>query len=614
MGVKYIYVPLLVLALFISSIISLTAQSSDNSKFTLHTVLKSETSYGIAKKYQISLNDFFISNPNAAKGLKKGEIVKIPIKVVQKKEKKEIVIKVDTLLKKHIVLKGQTLWSISKIYGVQLSIIKSYNNLTNNNLFYDQELLIPNIIADTINQIIPIIKKVEHPLLKGCDTLVIHKVKKKETLYAISKKYEISLDKIINNNTFLEEEGLQKGQKLKIIYRLKNCIEDSTAPNTDSLLINDSLIDDKIINISLLLPFFLEKSESIIRRCPRNVKCSLSEQTENSIFTYNGIKIALEELKNQGYNIELSIYDTKYDTNTMKEILSDSLFKNTQLIIGPHYPHNVKLTRTYSKTHNIPMVSPYNIPSKALFNYPNLFKLNASRSTQSKEMAKFIKKNNPDDNIFLIVDKEDKKSKIYGSIFFDEYHDSISLSDTLNNFDSIPLILVKRGDRWSDLKNKLSKRTDNTFIILSNNVPFLTYAFNNIIGFSNSRSHYRSKFKVFGFEDLYRMNTIEVKYKEKFDLHFSSNGIANYDSLNLIKFIDNYKNIFLSEPNELAFEGYDMVKSIFLQVFPPNYSTENTYSGLKNDVIFYKIEENSGSENITVKFYNLNNFVLNQLY
>ena len=105
MGVKYIYVPLLVLALFISSIISLTAQSSDNSKFTLHTVLKSETSYGIAKKYQISLNDFFISNPNAAKGLKKGEIVKIPIKVVQKKEKKEIVIKVDTLLKKHIVLK-----------------------------------------------------------------------------------------------------------------------------------------------------------------------------------------------------------------------------------------------------------------------------------------------------------------------------------------------------------------------------------------------------------------------------------------------------------------------------------------------------------------------------
>ena len=40
--------------------------------------------------------------------------------------------------------------------------------------------------------------------------------------------------------------------------------------------------------------------------------------TEKSILTYNGIKIALDELKEKGYNIELSIYDTKYDTTTTK--------------------------------------------------------------------------------------------------------------------------------------------------------------------------------------------------------------------------------------------------------------------------------------------------------
>ena len=234
MGInKYIYITLLLWIIITVNIISVSSQTIDSSKFSLHTVVKSETSYGIAKKYQISLNDFFLANPNASNGLSKGEIVKIPIKLF---ETKEVGIDIDTVLKKHKVLKGETLWSISKIYGVQLSIIKSYNNLISNNLTDNQILLIPNIIADTINQITPLIKHVDHPLLNSCDTLIIHKVKKKETLYAISKKYQIGLDKIIKHNSFLEEEGLKKGQELKIIYRLKDCIEDSIIPTIDTLL------------------------------------------------------------------------------------------------------------------------------------------------------------------------------------------------------------------------------------------------------------------------------------------------------------------------------------------------------------------------------------------
>ena len=609
--IKYLYITLLLWIIITVNIISVSSQTIDSSKFSLHTVVKSETSYGIAKKYQISLNDFFLANPNASNGLSKGEIVKIPIKLF---ENKEVGIDIDTVLKKHKVLKGETLWSISKIYGVQLSIIKSYNNLISNNLTDNQILLIPNIIADTINQITPLIKHVDHPLLNSCDTLIIHKVKKKETLYAISKKYQIGLDKIIKHNSFLEEEGLKKGQELKIIYRLKDCIEDSIIPAKDSLLLTDQLINNNVINVSLLLPFFIDQSDSIIKECPENTTCSLKKITENSILTYNGIKIALDELKEKGYNIELSIYDTKYDTTTTKEILSDSLFMKTQLIIGPLYSKNIKLARSFSKNYKIPMVTTYNIPSQALFNYPNLFKLNSSRSTQSKEIANFIRKNNSKENILLIVDKDDRKSRVYGSIFSDEYNDSIYLMDSLNPLDSIPIIFVKRGDDWSHLEKKLSKKTNNIFVVCSNKVPFLTYAFNQIIGFSNSQNNYKSKFTVFGFEDLYRMNTIDVKYKNKFNLHFSSNGIVNYDSENVTSFTNNYRDKFFSEPTELACESYDMVKSIFLEVFPADTNSSVLYSGLKNDVIFHKIEDNSGSENITVKFYNLNNFILNQLF
>ena len=585
------------------------AQDLDSNHYQLHTVLKGETSYGIAKKYQIKLNEFFSANPEASKGLSKGQIVKIhiPVFITQKSNDK------DSTAKKHIVNKGETLWSISKMYGVQFSLIKSYNQLKSNDLTLNQVLLIPNIITDTINKITPMIKHVDHPLLKKCDTLIIHKVKKKETLYSISKKYGIGLDKIIESNVFLENKGLKKGQELKIIYRLFDCKEDSVNIIPQQLFADSNAIVDPILNISVLLPFFIDDSDFIIENCPENITCDINRSTERSVLIYNGIKMALEELKSQGYNLELTLYDTRYDTNFVNEILKDSLMLESDLIIGPIYSKNIKLVRAFSKFHRVPMISLYNIPSQALFNYPDLYKLKASRSTQSKEMANLLKMNNSEDNILLISDIDDRKSKTYSRIFSDVYNDSLFFEDTIMaQKDSIFPNLVKRGEDWENLHELLSQDKNNLFVICSNQIPFLTYAFNQIIEFSNSQNHYNSKFMIFGFEELFRLNTIDVNYKNKFNLHFSSVGLIDYESSKVKNFIERYQNYFSAEPTQLVFDGYDIVHSVFLNAFSNN-RYEKIYSGLKTDVNFKKIDTNSGLENTIVKFYNLKNFKLNQL-
>ena len=69
------------------NIVSVSSQTIDSTKFVFHKVVKNETSYGIAKKYEISLNDFFLANPNASSGISKGEIVKIPFKFFENKDK-----------------------------------------------------------------------------------------------------------------------------------------------------------------------------------------------------------------------------------------------------------------------------------------------------------------------------------------------------------------------------------------------------------------------------------------------------------------------------------------------------------------------------------------------
>ena len=612
MGIKNLTYRFLSFFLVVFFVTNLIAQDKPNAKFTYHTVSKGETSYGIAKKYQIDLNEFFIYNPSASNGLSKGDTLKIPIKTFVNQT---IDNEIDSSIKIHKVMPGETLWSIAKIYGIRLPTIKAYNKLSTNELSESQLLLIPNIQSDTSNMVQPLFKHVDHPMLKKCDTLIIHKVKKKETLYSISKKYTVGLDQIIKNNPILNEFGLKKDQELKIILRIKDCIEDSVENQNDSLdLFLGSIYDQKTLRISLVLPFFTNKSDSIIVNCPENTNCTIDKISENSFQIYNGVKIALRDLKELGYNLELNVFDSKYDTNTIKEIFQDTLFKSSNLIIGPLYSKNIKMMRVFSKNSHIPMISPYNIPSQALFNYPDLFKIQPSRSTQSKEMAIYIKNSKDDYNILLLSDVEDNKSKVYGNIFSDAFNDTIYLiKDSLKEVDSILPTLLKRGDDWSHLLDKLSKKKSNLIIIISNQVPFITYAFNKIIEFSNSQEHYKSDFEIFGFEDIYRIKTIDVIYKNKFNLHFVSKGIPDFNSNRIAEFKDKYRDFLFAEPTKYSYLGYDIVKSIFMKIYPYKLNSESYYQGLLNDVFYNRIDLGSGSENSLVNFYRIEDYNLIQI-
>ena len=62
--IKYLHISLLLWTIIFVNIISVSSQSIDSLKFSFHTVVKSETSYGIAKKYQISLINTMIGRAN----------------------------------------------------------------------------------------------------------------------------------------------------------------------------------------------------------------------------------------------------------------------------------------------------------------------------------------------------------------------------------------------------------------------------------------------------------------------------------------------------------------------------------------------------------------------
>lgn len=97
----------------------------------------------------------------------------------------------------YIVKSGDTLYSISRKYNISVNEIKRVNNLTNNIIGVGEQLRIP------INS------------NGSSDDYIVYTVKVGDNLYSISKKYGVSVDSIKNINN-LNSDLLSIGQKLRI--------------------------------------------------------------------------------------------------------------------------------------------------------------------------------------------------------------------------------------------------------------------------------------------------------------------------------------------------------------------------------------------------------------
>ena len=106
----------------------------------------------------------------------------------------------------HRVKEGETIESIAKRYYVTPHDIFQLNPDAKKELKVNDVLIIPKSKVQTPK--ITIVKE-----LQGFKK---HKTKRKETLYALSKKYNVSEDDIKKHNKFLYANPLRKGDKLQI--------------------------------------------------------------------------------------------------------------------------------------------------------------------------------------------------------------------------------------------------------------------------------------------------------------------------------------------------------------------------------------------------------------
>jgi cell wall-associated NlpC family hydrolase len=192
-----------------------------------HKVSEGESFYSIAKKYKITEADIYKLNPSV-KGsvLQLKTVLLIPNKnfKVEEKKKKETKIDVENA-DFHIVNTGETLYQISKIYGISIGKLTALNpNINPKSLKIGDKIIISANKNEVVEKQVVQVEisesntNAEEVLSEVCEDELgnsIHTVQKGETLFSIAKKYKIKLKKIKELN---EEviENLPEGYQLII--------------------------------------------------------------------------------------------------------------------------------------------------------------------------------------------------------------------------------------------------------------------------------------------------------------------------------------------------------------------------------------------------------------
>jgi len=330
---------------------------------------------------------------------------------------------------KHEVQSGETLYSIARQYNITVASLLQINpGLDADHIMAGQSINVPagaqrtvSTQPQTIQQ--QVLQQVRQQVQtqQGVDVpstpnrpryKTLHEVKKKETLYSISREYGVTVDQLVDANPDLKKNKLKKGAVLNIPY--------TTAENeqyqAEQQRAAEEAAKPKVtmyptIKVAVILPF--SKNEE-----------KVSAESQKMINIYQGFLLAVDSLKQRGYNVEVFAYDEVSPATPVSTILLRSEMKDMQLIVGPIRQWNVKSVADFAHQNGITHVVPLSNELSLVNEHPTTFQVNSNSSLMYNQVYNrfslihkdhniiFVSMNDRGDNMSYIVDfKKDLDSK-----------------------------------------------------------------------------------------------------------------------------------------------------------------------------------------------------------
>jgi LysM repeat protein/ABC-type branched-subunit amino acid transport system substrate-binding protein len=511
-------------------------------KYYLHTVEKGQTLFAIAKFYNRELNDIVIDNPEAIDGINPGQVLRIS---VEKRKSTDIAVKDTANVVFHKVEKGQTLYSITKQYGVSQEKLQALNPELKDGLKVGTLLKIP--VAKP-KAIVPV-----------------------NTLPAVTP----AVEKIEKSDA-------------KVTYNTVGETADHISTSSPITYVGEK---KETYNIAFFLPFHAEEANSIENEKIIKGGGQFSNKTSVALQFYEGALLAIDSLKKMKLNAKIFVYDIDdRDSLNVLSILKKPELATMNLLIGPLYGASFVPFANFAKEHHIAIVSPFTQVNKILFNNPYVSKVSPSVTLQVEQMAHFVVDTFKNENIILVNNSNAKEISFFNAFKNTANADLVkagfAVSDT-----------IKVGYGLGGVQSLLSLTKINVIVLPSNNQSYVTE-------FLSKLNNLREKYKIvlFGLQNWINYDNLDFEYLNNLSLHIPSNLFIDYTNVNTKKIIKAYRDQYKTEPDSYVFQGFD-ITYCFLNALLQNGTgflknlPETNYHGIGSHYSFSQFPSESGFEN-----------------
>jgi len=547
-------------------------------QYYIHQVKKGQTAYSISRGYGITVEELTKENPPAVYGVNEGQILRIPASKVTDLARSEsappVKVRDETKFIYHKLLPGETVYSLSKSYGVsENEILQSNHGIDINKLSVGTEIAVPR--RDFMSER----QKFDDQVIE----FSYHKVLMGESLASIAEKYGLTVRELRKVNRDLRFP--QVGDFVRIPGKLTDVPEpDSPEVDTTEVFIEESVAEVRrtagylsvnnlrgSVNVAVLLPFYLKENavrteiDSSKYLKGKRVHKVLTRSDDwiypgsvDFVEMYNGILLAADTLRSLGLDVNLYPFDIRSDTFEISRLISSGRLAEMDLIFGPVYSDNLNMVAAYARDLNIPVVSPVPLISNSvLLNNPTLYMSNPSLEVAQKALAKKISEDYNCNIVFIHSDSTgtDKDVARFKSLIFKElnYHlpyEEIKFKEFL--FYSRSMF---GNDSINRLSHALSELSPNIIIIASEDAPVISESIMDIHGLSK-----KFEVKVYGYPVIRDIENLDPKYLFDLEMMVYSPYWLDYSGNDVKAFNADFRNKFLTEPSELsyAWQGYDI--------------------------------------------------------
>ncbi len=580
----------LIIVLFVS--VSINAQESNT---ITHTVVKGQTLYSISKLYGTTVEKIVKMNPQSATTLSVGMQLVIP-SLTDINEEKAIVQKSNDGTIYHTIQSGETLYRLSRMYGITTQELCDANpGLSTSNFRVGETIRIPRVAENAdINK--PSKKEEETALQqndnsKQSQNTIQHTVKKGETLYRISKIYGVGTDDIISANPELKKGGLKKKMVINIPLDKKQATDNNKTENNEkkhNIALTTTTgplkkdYNDGVLKVAIVLPFLLDSYAP-------------SEQGR-MIEYYQGFLMAVEKLKENGYSFEINTYDSGPQENSLNELLSSGALDNMELIIGAMYPKHNKELAKFAYEKNIPLVVPFTNKDDEIYNNPMVYCVNVLQSYLIPEVNKHFMTAFPNANVVFVENEEEKSNK---KEFIAKLTNELDINNVPNT--TVPLYnLTTEETTLITLKEFLREDKENIIIPTSSSAATLNMLLPTLQQADMIDSLDIPDYKLFGYPEwqIYAKDTREQMYEVEtffyatFYSHYSIPEITRFQEEYIKRYNCNIQNIY----PRYGMLGYDtgyfflLATTIYGELLPEKIN-DLKYTPIQTGFLFERLKD-----------------------